>query len=434
MRNPFTAATSPVRNMKINFSRYTNLRVARTIAASQVVGLLGSVVLVQFCCISARADVTAVPNSVHSASSGLSVDPAYTVAPEDVLYVNVVNFSNLSTSAAVTPDGDVSLPLIGEVHVEGMTIGQIDQLLTQKLEYFVKDPSVATSLTDMHKQTVSVTGFVLRPGETDFEPPMRVLDALADVGGPLTNGNLDAVTVTTKSLDKTVLDLSKPETKVDSPENIVLAPGDTIYVPENREEITVDGEVSRPGTVVYKDDMTVSDALTIAGPVLDDADLGDSTLTHDGVAQPLDLEAMLHHQDMSANVTLSPGDRILVPQIQRTYVYGDVNRPGSYSYKPGDRILDALNAAAGPGPSAKLSEINLVRISKDKNKATVQQVNLDKFLKKGDTSENVALEPGDVIFIPTVRHVFSMNDMLVALNGVNLLNTGAYIANHGLGH
>jgi protein involved in polysaccharide export with SLBB domain len=217
---------------------------------------------------------------------------------------------------------------------------------------------------------------------------------------------------------------------VDDP---TVLPGDIIYVPENRDEVTVVGEVTRPGTMDYKENMTVTDALTVAGPVLSDADLVSGVLTHNGVDTPINLDLLLNHPDTTPPIQLSPGDRLLVPQVKRTYVFGDVLRAGSYNYKPGDRVSDALSAA-GPGPSAKLSDVNLVRIANDKNSAVVSHVDYQEFLDKGTMADNVLLEPGDTLYIRPVKQKFNLSQLGAALQGVNLLNTSAYIASNGLGH
>jgi len=306
-------------------------------------------------------------------------------------------------------------------------------LLEKKYAFYLVKPSISVSVAQMHSLDVLVTGYVQRPGGAAYQPPMDVLAALADVGGPLPDGTLSHVTLTRKAGGTQTLNLSHPESKAGTADDPAVSPGDIIYVPENRDEVTVVGEVTRPGTMDYKENMTVADALTNAGPVLSDADLTAGVLTHNGVDTPIDLDALLNRPDSTAPVQLSPGDRLLVPLVKRTFVFGDVERAGSFNYKPGDRVSDAMSAAI-PGPSAMLSDVNLVRIAKDKNSAVVTHINYQQYFEKGVMADNVLLQPGDTLYVRPVKQKFNLAQLGQALQGVNLLNTGAYVANHGLGH
>ncbi len=155
---------------------------------------------------------------------------------------------------------------------------------------------------------------------------------------------------------------------------------------------------------------------------------------HNGKESKLDLDALLKRGDISVNTKLSAGDRILIPEVRnRTYVFGAIARPGFYIFKDGDRILDALNGLGGPTQNANLAKINVIRIDKAKNTAAVQEVNIEKFLKKGDLKANIPLGPGDVLFIPDKKRGFRLEDVFGILSGVNLINGLAGIFNGRLG-
>ena len=170
--------------------------------------------------------------------------------------------------------------------------------------------------------------------------------------------------------------------------------------------------------------MNVLQALTDAGGVKESADLATATLQHDGVETPLNLDALLRHGDFSWNKKLSAGDKIMVPEIKnRVYVFGAIARPGYYIFKPDDRVLDALNGCGGPVRNAAMNKINLIRIDRAKGIAKVTVVDIDKFLKKGDITENVALKPGDVLYIPDKKHAFGVQDLFGLLSGINIIGS-----------
>jgi protein involved in polysaccharide export with SLBB domain len=113
-------------------------------------------------------------------------------------------------------------------------------------------------------------------------------------------------------------------------------------------------------------------------------------------------------------------------------VFGAVGRPGYYSFKPGDRLLDALNSSA-PAPQASMSNINLIRVDKVKNTAVVQQIDLDKFFKKGELASNVPLQAGDVIFLSDKRRRFGIQDIFGLAAGLNVIDSGVRILTGGIG-
>jgi len=169
------------------------------------------------------------------------------------------------------------------------------------------------------------------------------------------------------------------------------------------------------------------------------ADLRGATFTHNGVESKIDLDAMLLHGDMSANVKMSPDDRISIPELHnKVYVFGDVARPGFYYFKPGDRIVDALGAVGGPLPQADLGKINVMNINtmrkdpiKDpkkngKSDEQMARVNLNDFLLKGKYEGNPFVNNGDTMYIPDKHHSFGTNDLMSMISSVSTI---AYAGN-----
>ncbi len=114
----------------------------------------------------------------------------------------------------------------------------------------------------------------------------------------------------------------------------------------------------------------------------------------------MDLQQLLVNGNTNTNVPLKAGDVVIVPEAQdKVLLMGQVAKPGAYLYKPGDRVIDLLSAAGGPTPQAAIGNIGVVRQA-GTAKPTVTPVNLDKFYKSGDASQNVPLQAGDVVYVP----------------------------------
>lgn len=375
------------------------------------------------------------------------VTGSYQLAPSDVISINVVNFTNLSVvQAVVAPDGTVAVPLLDNVAVSGMTTAQTARLLTKKWKRYVINPAVSVSLMQKHVQNVVFSGWLTHPGTLSYRPGLHLIDALAEAGGSLPSGDPTSATLTHADGSKQLLDLSYPEKKADDPlVNCELSPGDVVYVPEQRAKVSVVGMVKLPGSLTYNDHLTVLEAINASGGALPEvADLKSSTFTHDGVESKIDLDAMLLHGDMSANVKMSPDDRISIPELHnKVYVFGDVAREGFYYYKPGDRVTDALGGVGGPLQQADLGKINIMNIKevapvakadpKAKQKidpkeddARMARVNLNDWLLHGKATGNPFISNGDTLYIPDKHHQFGAGDVLQMINGVG---QAAYTAN-----
>lgn len=374
------------------------------------------------------AGLTAVPAGAQvmpvPPKPTISVAPNYQIAQGDVLGVSVVNFPNLSTpQTMVAPDGTISLPLLDQVSVTGMTQEQVTRLLTNKWRKYVINPAVTVSLIQKHAQTVVLNGYLNRTGTIDYRPNLRLLEALAQMGGALPTADAAKAVLTHTDGTKVPLDLSHPETKAGTDVDVALQPGDILYVPQQEGKVSVVGEVKNPGNLYYKENLTVLDAINASGGInLETADLYSSTLTHNGVTRKIDLYALLHNGDLHADASLAAGDILTIPELHnRVYIYGDVQRQGFYNYKPHDRLADAF-ATAGLLPDSDTGKINVIRAPKGNTPPSMERVSFDKYLQKFDYSGNPEVQPGDAYYIPKKGAKFSLNDILAPLSAVGSLS------------
>jgi polysaccharide export outer membrane protein len=110
-------------------------------------------------------------------------DAQYLIGKEDILAVQVWREPELSRLVAVRPDGNISMPLVGELLAAGKTPLELQKKLTELLGDYMKSPEVSVIVQDTRSQRFSVLGEVMRPGSYPLSKPMTVLDALALAGG-----------------------------------------------------------------------------------------------------------------------------------------------------------------------------------------------------------------------------------------------------------
>jgi len=111
-------------------------------------------------------------------------EPGYRIAPGDVLAVRVWNQEAMSTPRVrVRNDGVVTLPLLHDVPVAGLTPPDLARQLETKLKTYVVNPVVTVAVEEIRAVQVAILGEVGRPGQYDLDRDAGVLHALAAAGG-----------------------------------------------------------------------------------------------------------------------------------------------------------------------------------------------------------------------------------------------------------
>ncbi len=172
-----------------------------------------------------------LPNSLTPENAtGAMVDPkTYVIGPEDVLYINVFHEQEMSGAVGVRPDGKITRPLIGDMQAAGLTPERFSAQLKQALGSFMHNPDVTVTVAQVNSKRYTIAGEVGRPGPFPLVLPTRVFDALSGVGFRDFANTRKIVIIRgdqrIKFNYKDVLHGKHLET------NILLEPGDTIYVP-----------------------------------------------------------------------------------------------------------------------------------------------------------------------------------------------------------
>jgi polysaccharide biosynthesis/export protein len=157
----------------------------------------------------------------------------FTIGVADVLRVNVWKNPDLSQTVTVDPDGFVSLPLLGNVKVGGLSTDQLSKQLTARYASYVVTPQVTVSVMEIRSRAVFVMGQVGKAGSYPLLAPTTVLQLIAQAGGLTPFAKRKNIYVLRASVGKSEK-IPFNYVKVlhgDSHANIVLEPGDTVIVP-----------------------------------------------------------------------------------------------------------------------------------------------------------------------------------------------------------
>ena len=142
----------------------------------------------------------------------------------DELRVTAYGLDDLSDSYRVGDAGTISLPLLGAVDAEGLTVAELETALTEAVRdrALVRNPSVSVQISEY--RPFYVIGEVRNPGEYAYVPNASVLTAMSVAGGPTFRAADDRVVITRRVDGRTV----EGTASLDAP----IMPGDTIRVPE----------------------------------------------------------------------------------------------------------------------------------------------------------------------------------------------------------
>jgi polysaccharide export outer membrane protein len=174
------------------------------------------------------------PNTVLS-----SAPPGYVLSSNDQVAVEVFGEDDLRTNGRLNPEGNLSVPLLGSIHLAGLTLTQAASKLTELYgrDYLV-NPRVNVSLLSYAKRRFSILGQVSRPGSIEMPESnpggIDLLEAIALAGGYTRIAAPERITIRRHNAtgDQIFKVNAKRFTK-ESGGGFLVLPGDTITVGES---------------------------------------------------------------------------------------------------------------------------------------------------------------------------------------------------------
>lgn len=182
---------------------------------------------------SARADLPATKASINQDAAQTATDQ-YVIGEQDVLAITVWKEPELSGVVVVRPDGKITVPLVNEVKVVGMTPVQLQDLLTEKLKPFVNVPQVTVTVRQINSRNVYLIGEAAREGSFPINSSTTILQLIAQAGGLRDFAKRKGIYVIRKLGGKQVrysFNYDEVIRGKNPKQNIVLEPGDLIVVP-----------------------------------------------------------------------------------------------------------------------------------------------------------------------------------------------------------
>lgn len=200
----------------------------------------------------------------------------YLLGPGDLLSIKVFETEDLSTEVRVSSRGIINVPLIGDVKVLNITAAEAEQYIEDLYRKdYLHDPHVAVYIKEHLSKQITLVGEVENPGTYDYVSRRRLLDVLAIANG-LTEeaGSLAYITRKDHKSGESfnyMVDLDDLVKNGNMAINHVILGGDVIFIPESG-QCFIDGAVRKPGTYPITSNMTITEAIALAGGLAGYAD------------------------------------------------------------------------------------------------------------------------------------------------------------------
>ena len=335
----------------------------------------------------------------------------YVLGPDDELIVSVYGFSEKKYNLTVNESGEIYIPNVGPIYINGLSIEEATEKIKSKLASTIYraintgKTNVVVTLGKIRSIRVTVIGQAKKSGTFTVSSLTTLYNILYLCGGPTPMGSYRDIEVIRGNQLKTRADLYDFLVDGNQKDNILLQEGDVIRIPYYKNRVTISGNVKREGKFEMLDNQTFNDLLKYCGGFTDNAFKGFVTLIRitDSEKKIIDLNA-----NQYGSFIINGSDIYIVRKLQdefenRIVITGSILRPGQYQLTPELTLDSLIQKAGGFTRDAYTKRIPIFRSLKNKM-PTMVSVDLDSLY---NSNKNILLVKDDSI---AVHSIFEFQD------------------------
>ena len=158
-------------------------------------------------------------------------DKEYFISAGDVVNINVFPAEEFSREVTVQPDGNIELPLLGSIKAQGFRAEELQKVLAARFSKYVSGPTITLSVRKFSSSRVAIIGQISQPGYFEYREGMKLLDLVAQAGGPQDYAKDGSVRIYRKVTESVIKADLASVFSGEMDKNIPLATGDIVYIP-----------------------------------------------------------------------------------------------------------------------------------------------------------------------------------------------------------
>lgn len=325
----------------------------------------------------------------------------YVLGAGDQLIIDIYGASQESLSLTISPDGDITVPDYGPVHVSGLTVAAAQKRIRSKLGSYYASSEVKTTLGQTRTIMVNVMGEVNVPGTYTLSAFATVFHALYRAGGISSLGTLRNIKVFRQGRQISAVDVYEFILNGRLAGNVRLEDNDVVQVGAYESIVEISGDVKRPMAYEMRRDESLTTLLKYCGGFT--ANAYKKLLC---VLRNEDMKTVYNVEEFDfSSFKVSDGDQVIVSPILDRYknmveVKGAVFRPGMYELgNKVSTVRSLIEMASGLTEEAMTSRAVMRRMKPNRTQEVIS-INMEAILNGSEA--DIPLKNEDVLFIPTL--------------------------------
>jgi polysaccharide biosynthesis/export protein len=393
-------------------------------------------------------------NSQHSSFNPVVDGPApgeMIIGPDDELRIRVWGQVNFSANLRVSREGTIYLPKVGSVHVAGLPFVAISGHLRSLMDPIYRNYELTVDLGEIHSIQIYITGRARHPGAYTVSGLSTLIDAIFSSGGPSGAGSMRHVMLKRGGKVLADYDLYALLIAGDKSGDMQLQPGDVLFIPTVGPQVALLGSVRQVGIYELRGSEPLGELIEAAGGVgsiASDAKINVDRIENHSHRHAFEIPA----STAGLSTLLIDGDIVRINPIVSNFketvtLRGAVVNPGRFGWHAGMRLSELIPdrdalvkrdywwnrtklglpvpelaapaeaqgadskpaAVASPGAQTNWNYAVIERLLPSNMKATLIPFNLGKLVLDHDLSQDLELQPSDVVTI------FSQEDIKVPI-------------------
>ena len=192
----------------------------------------------------------------------------YILGSSDSIFINLSDIEDLDGSYIIDQDGNIDLPFVGKVKINGYSLDEAQQVLNKEIKKYYKNPDLQIKIEQYNSSKAYVVGAVKNQTTLNLnQKPIKLIEAAITAGFDPSSGEKNMGTKGILRRDNKVykINLENAFKNLDDKENFYIKKNDVLFIDRNSDSIHVFGEVSKPGVYYPNLDYSLTELISTSG-------------------------------------------------------------------------------------------------------------------------------------------------------------------------